>query len=517
MPLRSLRALALLAGLVAVLPVAAHAQTAGNNVFSGIQVHEIRITFEQPAYWDSLTTYYNEGDEQYLAAAVTLDGVAMDSVGVRFKGNSSYSHPNNKKPLRLSFDEYDDDQRWDGLKGIHLNNNFGDPSFLRERVYLDFCRRAGIPAPRASYAAVYINDTLYGLYNVIEHVDKTFLQTHFGNKNGVMFKAVDAFGATSQYVSDFRSYGTLEAPYYLRYELKSDSTAASWPSLLTVIDAANNSGANLPTALGALVNLDGFYRAMATDHLFSNMDSYSESGRNYYLYFNTATSRMEWIIWDVGLSFGAYGSATPETLSMTRASTTRPLAYNVFNNATMQAAYLQTARGLLDEHFTTESFFPHIDSLVAVIRPYVYADTRKQYTNAQFETNINNDVTTGGGGRRPGIKSFLTARIAYLQAQIPTAGEGAAGPVAAALLRNSPNPFTGATTVEYALPEGGHVVLKVYDTLGREVATLVDEEQTAGTHTARLDGASLGLSGGVYLCRLTTGTTTLVHRVLLDR
>jgi hypothetical protein len=71
------------------------------------------------------------------------------------------------------------------------------------------------------------------------------------------------------------------------------------------------------------------------------------------------------------------------------------------------------------------------------------------------------------------------------------------------LLTADTNPFTGSTTIRYAVPVGSHVTLKVYDTLGRQVATLATGEHSAGTFTARLDGR--GLPGGVYFARLRAG------------
>src|SRR3989304_7076861 len=90
-----------------------HAQNPGDVVFDGIKVHTINISLNQQNYWDSLLYYYYQGDEQYIVATVTLNGLTLDSVGVRLKGNSSFSHPNNKKSIRLGFGEYRDEQRGD--------------------------------------------------------------------------------------------------------------------------------------------------------------------------------------------------------------------------------------------------------------------------------------------------------------------------------------------------------------------------------------------------------------------
>src|SRR3989304_5176846 len=90
-----------------------YSNDAGYNIFAGTQVHTVKLQFSQQNYWDSLTYYYEQGNEQYMVATVTLDdSVTLDSVGVRLKGNSSYSHPNNKKPMKIDFDRYVDSLRW---------------------------------------------------------------------------------------------------------------------------------------------------------------------------------------------------------------------------------------------------------------------------------------------------------------------------------------------------------------------------------------------------------------------
>ncbi len=71
------------------------------------------------------------------------------------------------------------------------------------------------------------------------------------------------------------------------------------------------------------------------------------------------------------------------------------------------------------------------------------------------------------------------------------------------LSQNYPNPFNPSTIIEYSIPEASFVQLKVYDVLGNEVATLVNEEQSAGTYRADFNGE--GLSSGLYIAQLTTG------------
>jgi Secretion system C-terminal sorting domain len=71
------------------------------------------------------------------------------------------------------------------------------------------------------------------------------------------------------------------------------------------------------------------------------------------------------------------------------------------------------------------------------------------------------------------------------------------------LSQNYPNPFNPTTNIEYTIPEASFVQLKVYDILGNEVATLVNEEQSAGTYRADFSGNDL--ASGMYIAKLQTG------------
>lgn len=81
------------------------------------------------------------------------------------------------------------------------------------------------------------------------------------------------------------------------------------------------------------------------------------------------------------------------------------------------------------------------------------------------------------------------------------------------LEQNFPNPWNPATTIVYSLPAAGRVVLRVFDILGREIRTLVDEEQGAGTHVVRFDATNL--SSGVYFYRLQAGGYAAVKRMMV--
>ena len=91
-------------------------------------------------------------------------------------------------------------------------------------------------------------------------------------------------------------------------------------------------------------------------------------------------------------------------------------------------------------------------------------------------------------------------------------------PTEFSLLQNYPNPFNPTTKISYNLPSSGYVSLTVYDLLGREIASLVSSEQSAGQHDVNWNGKSkIGteVPSGVYLYTLNSGNFTSTKKMIL--
>lgn len=96
-----------------------------------------------------------------------------------------------------------------------------------------------------------------------------------------------------------------------------------------------------------------------------------------------------------------------------------------------------------------------------------------------------------------------------------TSGVERGANAAARLAANTPNPFTGSTTISYTLARAGNVKLTVVNAMGQEVAMLASGPQTAGTHNVTWEAG--GLADGVYYCRLSAGTFTQTRAMILTR
>jgi hypothetical protein len=79
--------------------------------------------------------------------------------------------------------------------------------------------------------------------------------------------------------------------------------------------------------------------------------------------------------------------------------------------------------------------------------------------------------------------------------------------------QNYPNPFNPSTSIQFSVPAASNVVLKVYDILGREVATLVDEFTEAGNYKVDFDASAL--ASGVYVYKFTAGSVVLTKKMML--
>lgn len=490
-----------------------HAQTApSDSLFDVDQVVEVHIAFADPNFWNTLVSYYNNDQGEELAGSVTITDQTgtwtLDSITVALKGNSSYTHPGNKKSFKVDFDDFID-QKFHGMRKLHFNNCWSDPTFMREKIFFDYCQEQGVRAPRVQYANIYMNGTLWGFYNMVEAVDKEFLDRHIDDTAGNLFKAADNFGmggggGGSTAEADLKWYGTAQADYYDRYELKTNESANDWTDLLDLLDMLNNAPdtylqANFP----ARWKWRDMLRSLALDNMFGNLDSYIHSARNYYLYHDSTDLEWHWIHWDANMAFGSYPAQgqNAQTLSPTYVATNRPLMTRLMAIQAFRLDYLNEYC-YAKANFSNTYLDPRIDSIATLIQPHVAADPNKQYTLAQFTANIAGDIAVAGGGGGGGmqtirgLKSFILARNNSLAGTLDCSTVGVQELASADVLRVYPSPASDALTV--VLPAGLAMGdIRIVDVMGRTVPV-------------RINGRDVDVSGlatGMYVLMVPDGAT----------
>jgi len=401
------------------LNLSAHCQQPGDSFHNFSGVHEIRLVFHQSNYWDSLVDSY--AGDYYIKGDVSIDGTTLLDCGVKMKGNSSYNNQSMKKPFKLDFNEFIDGQEYDGLKKLNLNNNFKDPTMIREKVMYDFLNVNGCYAPRAHFANVYINNQLWGIYTTVEEVDKTFLSRTFNDDKGNLFKG-DPTG-------DLKWLGASQSLYEPKYELKLNEGLNDWTDLITFINTLNNApSGNLKSDLDTIFDSDNFIKTWAAHNLFVNLDSYLGSGHNYYLYYDSLETKFRFISWDCNEAFGNFNQGMSinqmEQLSINWSGSpvgNRPLIEKFVAHSEYHEKYEQVICDYLEYWFSLNGMSDLIDSLATLVRPYVYADPNKFFTNQQFESNLNSDINvpgTPGGSNIAGLKSFINNRRNSVASQV---------------------------------------------------------------------------------------------------
>jgi hypothetical protein len=384
-------------------------------------VQEIRIEFEQ-SNWDYLMDTAKAGNETYLMAkSVTINGVEYDSVGVKYKGNSTYRANQVKNPFHIELDTYKE-QDYQGYKDIKLSNAYKDPSFIREVVSYRILRDYMI-APQSNFANVYVNNKLIGLYVSSESIGKTFVNKYFGSKNKSFFKCnpPDGAGPGTNSIPNLVYLGQDSVSYMNAYELKSDY---GWKDLIELTNTLSNHTDDIESVL----DVDRALWMLAFDNLLVNLDSYIGGfAQNYYLY-KDASGRFNPIVWDLNESFGTFTNSGTVQLNNTQSKISLtptlhindaawPLVQKILANPTYKKQYFAHMKTMIKSSISNNSYFEFAESLHPIIDEAVQNDPNKFFTYSDFKKNLTDDIISGGGPMAtsaPGISNLMDNRAEYL-------------------------------------------------------------------------------------------------------
>ncbi len=372
--------------LLLLLPLLTRAQP-GSSLFDPSYVHEIRFNAPYEALFDTLEAHYEFIAFQgtYVPITVTVDGVPMDSVGVKQKGITSNYMPgidgHVKKPFKVHFSKYVEDRRYDGQRKLNLHNGFYDPSHMHEALVYRVLRDQGMPASRTAYARVYLNDVYWGLYLLVEDVDKPFLDRHFDEHGGNLYKR-----QASNHQTCFNwDPAEPDVHFSIFEQTLRNSGDESFADIAALLATIHTPTTDFAATMAPVMDMDGLLTLMAAGYLFQNEDDVVTKCNNFFLY-HANDGRFHWLPWDFNATF----SATARPLVQPDLGH-RPLIEKTLADPALRTAFLDRVcamAGLL----TPEHLFPLVDSTYALIRPHLAEDPHRLYPIASLDSVMDFDT-----------------------------------------------------------------------------------------------------------------------------
>lgn len=403
------------------------------DFYSLKDIQEIRIEFPTNNWDAKLDSLHSvDVDLRLLATSISLNGQKLDSVGVKYKGNSTYRPTNAKNPLNIKLD-YVKDQSYKGVKSIKLSNGFMDPSMLREILGYQISGQY-MPASKANFAVVYFNNVYQGVFTNVESTDKDFLESNFDSGNGAYFQC-DRIDKQIQLPTGCPPMGSGSALkwvsndslcYKNSYEIESDN---GWTELLRLIQVLDKN----PGSIDSILDVDRALWMLAFNNFYVNLDSYSGSGHNYLIY-QDENKRFNTILWDLNECYGAFTNSGTGQLNLQQmiamspvlhaTNAERPLINKIISQPVWRKRYIAHLRTIMDESVSKNYYSTLGKELQDLVKSFVQLDNNKFYDYSSFISNLNTDyqINAPNGKTYPGLTSFSQRRADYLKSSVELSG-----------------------------------------------------------------------------------------------
>lgn len=342
----------------------------------------------EDANWERELMAFKQTDIE-VPATLMVDGKTYKDVGVKFRGNSSFSMvpEGQKHSLNVSMDAFVKDQSLLGFTSLNLLNSHADPSFLHAVLFLQAARDF-MPAPRANYVRVVINGESWGVYPNVEQINKVYLKEWYKTEGGVRWKVPGSPGARA----GLEYWGADPAAYKGTYEIKGKDDPKAWTALVELARVLNTTPPDrLEAALARILDIDNVLRFLAIDNAFTNNDGYWVRGSDYNLYLDPA-GKFHITVNDVNEAFGGIGGGFPMSGGFAGADPlaalndgTKPLRSKLLAVPALRAKYLTYMREIATKWLDWKTLGPLAAQYQALIAADVKADTRKIYSLREFE------------------------------------------------------------------------------------------------------------------------------------
>lgn len=281
--------------------------TIENNVdiFDDSMIHKVQIDMDRKDYESLIATYEETGLKEYFKTDVVIDGVTIDDVGVRLKGQMTLQHAfkgssyidSMQLPFLIKFDKYVDGQNYRGITELAVRIGSSD-SLLEEPLALYAHSICGAVVPECSYASVTVSDLDPAYYVICEQIDESYLVKYFNDYDGVLYKAGNFVDLTYK--------GDDQTEYMSDFEQKTQVNEEDLAPLISFLKfVSESSDEEFEEELPYWLDVDALITMMAVNDLVENSDSFSGMNSNYYFYYNPETEKFIILAWDMNLAFGA--------------------------------------------------------------------------------------------------------------------------------------------------------------------------------------------------------------------
>ncbi len=489
--------------LLSICTVNLHGQ--GEKLFDDSFLHEIRFVQLDTTLWD--------GSKVYQMVSMSIDGQNLDSIGIKEKGNISRNVPNLKIPLKIKTNKYVPGKKYDGIKEFTLHNNYQDPTMLREKLSYELCEKLGLYTLRTAFAKVYIDEKYWGLYTLVEGKDEMF-KLRFDDRDADAIESLD-FGTMCFISNDPEDYrfNKTGLPYY---KLENGDETTAFERFVIMIDKANNTpDDNYVDEVSKYLNLPHFFRYQAVNVYLMNFDSYiGYNGNQIYMY-DTIANIWQIIPWDFNGSMNLWdnGNGTQYANSyplFPERITSGCIAGKLETISRLRKYYLEAMCELIYTYADTNTVFSRIDTLKDQISAAVYSDSRKMYTNQEFDLTTEYGSFTIDYNDFEGLKTFFSDRYKLIKQSLEDENFDCDNPNTSYIPGEAlpvlvyPNPSTGIVNIT-----GGVVIdhLDVFNVYGQRVASFENPYFPVDlTH----------LKAGMYLLRFTAKgishkSTLIIH------
>ena len=371
---------------------------------------------------DDLDYMYNnvESDSMHMASIHFFNhwiDQSLDSVGFRLRGNTSRNAA--KKSFKLDFNHFAQGRDFYGLEKLNLNGEHNDPSIVRSKLCWDIFEDIGMPATRASHVKVYINGQYYGLYISVEHIDENFIDRHYADDSGNLWKCIWPADLTyrGSDPEDYHPYYNEERPY----DLKTNKQEYDFAELAKLIRIINQN----PDSLEQVINMKEVLQYLAINILTGSWDDYRFLKNNYYLYHEPNKDLFHWIPFDYDNSFSVdwfdrdWSDIDPYTYANIDGSE-RPLTEYIFTRPRYVDLFTHFLEFYMSEVVSLEKIEPRLDYFLDWLTPAAMEDVYRSY-----DYGFNMDDFTDSYGYeysdqhvKEGIKKFLFDRVNSLESQL---------------------------------------------------------------------------------------------------